>query len=81
MPRILHDVGGTINDRTALRDPAYDGDVPFENEEDFRRALEGHAHIAEEIRYPGDSNRYYRCAKCGEPMYEVPRGVGEYVGG
>lgn len=69
-----------------MNDPAYDDEVPIENEADYQRALDGHAHIPESYAprskdgevIPG---RWYRCVKCLEPLYAVPRGVGEFVDG
>lgn len=63
------------------RDPAYEGDEPMESAGDYERALAGHAHLPELVKDgPRRTDRVYVCAKCGETLYEVPRGVGEFVG-
>lgn len=52
-----------------------------EGPDDEPAALEDHAHIAELVQGSRfRANRVYRCAKCRDPMFEVPTGVGEYVG-
>lgn len=60
--------------------PAYDGEVPMESAEDYERALDGHAHVSElVIDSPYRTGRVHRCVKCGETLFEVPAGVGEFV--
>jgi UDP-2,3-diacylglucosamine pyrophosphatase LpxH len=56
-----------------MRDPAYEGEVPMESQEDWEATIAGHVHKPEVVTYWGDPNTYWQCAICGEPLYELFR--------
>jgi hypothetical protein len=60
-----------------MRDPVYENDVPLESPEDWDAQITCLVHLPELYVPVIDSEsvpgRFYRCARCLEALFEVPR--------